>query len=114
MKPFVIFRAPDKVRWAFRPVGKKRFRFEAWVMLPYSNAKVVQQITTKEALTITDLMPLLNEAVNVVMDELQCELYEYWSTFLLSITDNTTDEEIDHFHDSVPESKYGFEAYVWS
>lgn len=113
MKPFVVFRAPDTVRWLKNPKGKHRYRFNAWVYLPFSKAKLVQEVTTKAPVTVTDLMPLLNEAVNVVMDELQCELYEYWATFLLSINDSTTEEQIDNYHDSVPESDYGFEAYIW-
>lgn len=114
MKPFLVFRAPNHHKWRFHPKGKKRFRFNAWVVLPYSKEKVTQEIITKDSIELADLLPMFNETVNAVMDELQCELYQHWATFLLSINNTTTDEEIDRFYDSVPDTDYGYEVYVWS
>ena len=113
MKPFVVFRAPDKQRWNYRPQGRKRYRIHAWVKLPITNEVVIQDIRTKEPATISDLMPLINNAVDEIMDQLRNELFEHWAKFLLSVSDSTTDEEIDQFHDNFPESDYGFECYVW-
>lgn len=113
MKPFVIFRAPNTQRWHARPRGKNRYKLHAWVKLPISNEKLSQEIITKQPATISDLMPIINNAVNELMDELRNELFEHWATFLLSVTDSTTDDEIDKFHDEFPLSDYGFECYLW-
>ena len=113
MKPFVVFRAPNSQRWNYRPSGRNRYRLNAWVKLPISGQLLKQELTTKKAATIDDLMPVINNMVDEMMDELRNELYEFWATFLLSVNDSTTDQEIDDFHDSIPPSNYGFECYVW-
>lgn len=113
MKTFVVFRAPNRQQWHARPRGKNRYRLHAWVKLPISNTKLVQDISIKKSATVTDLMPIINNAVNELMDELRNELFMHWATFLLSVTDATTDDEIDKFHDNFPLSDYGFECYVW-
>jgi hypothetical protein len=113
MKPFVVFRAPESIRWNYRPHGKNRYRLNAWVKLPITGETLTQDIRTKEATTIRELMPLINRTVDELMDVLRDELFTHWATYLLSITDETTDEEIDKFHDEFPESDYGFECYVW-
>lgn len=111
--PFVVFRGPNFQKWNFRPTGKKRFRIVIWVKLPFSNKKEVNEITTKAPCTIAEIKPIIDANADELMDLLQCALYEYWAKFLLSIDDNTSDEEIDNFNDTFPESEYGFECYVW-
>lgn len=113
MKPFVIFRAPQTVRWHYQPRGRNRYRIHIWVKLPFRELPEVNEIITKKSHTISELMPIINANADELMDLLRNALYEHWANFLLSINDKTTDEEIDTFHDQFPESDYGFECYVW-
>lgn len=113
MKPFFTFRAPNTQRWHAHPKGKKRYRIHAWVKLPISGTKLSHDVCPKQSVTVSDLMPIINNAVNELMDPLRNELFEHWAKFLLSINDETTDEDVDIFHDSFPESDYGIECYVW-
>lgn len=113
MKPFVVFRAPNTVRWNYQPSGRKRFRINIWVKLPFRDLPEVNEIITKKPITIAELKPTIDDHADELMDLLRNTLYEHWAAFLLSINDNTTDDEIDQFHDNFPQSDYGFECYVW-
>lgn len=113
MKPFVVFRAPNSQRWSYQPRGRNRYRVHAWVKLPLSGQKLEQDLTTKQPATISELMPIINNIVDEMADELRNELFEAWATFLLSVSDDTTDDDIDRFHDAFPDADYGFECYVW-
>ncbi len=113
MKPFVIFRAPNSIKWNYKPSGKRIYRARFWVKLPFTNTAEVNEIITKQPIAMTDLKPFLDENANELMDTLQCALYAHWAQFLLKIDDATTDEEIDEFFDNFPQSDYGFECYVW-
>lgn len=113
MKPFVTLRAPNTVRWHYQPRGRNRYRINIWVKLPHSKLREVNEIITKQAHTISELMPIINNNADELMDLLRNTLYEHWAKFLLTINDQTTEEEIDIFHDTFPESDYGFECYVW-
>lgn len=100
-------------RWHFRPRGLKRYRVYMWVKLPISNTILSQDIRPSGSCTVKDLMPCITTGMDEIMDQLRNELFEHWATFLLSVGDSTTDEEIDNFHDNFPASDYGLECYVW-
>lgn len=114
MKPFYVFRAPDKQTWRYYPKGRKRYRVRLWVKLPISKELLQQDIRPKVACTVADLMEIINNSANELMDQLRNELFNQWALFLLSVTDKTTDEEIDTFYDNFPNSEYGIECYEWS
>jgi hypothetical protein len=113
MKPFVVFRAPNTVKWSYRPQGKRIYKIRIWIKLPFATKPEVNELITKQPCTISEIKPIIDDNANELMDLLQCTLYEYWAKFLLSITDATTDQEMDNFVDNFPQSDYGFECYVW-
>ncbi len=113
MKPFLVFRGPQTVIWNYRPVGKKCFRINMWVHMPFRAEPDVNDIRIKESLTLAELKPIMDLYANEMMDLAQMDLYQHWAKFLLSITNETTDEQIDAFHDNFPPLKYGYECFVW-
>lgn len=113
MKPFVVFRAPNSVQWHYHPKGKRIFRIRLWVRLPFTSTPEINEIITRTPCIIADIKPFIDDHANELMDLLQCALYEHWAKFLLSITEATTEQEMDSFYDNFPQSDYGFECYVW-
>jgi len=113
MKPFLVFRAPEHVQWNFIPRGKKIFRVNMWVRRPLQKHAEVNDIRIKQPITIEQLKPILDMHANELMDIAQCDLYEHWARFLLSINDSTTDEDIDNFYDNSPALDYGYECFIW-
>lgn len=63
MKPFAVFKAPDKLRWLSRPQGKNRYRVEMFVVLP-DGKRESTTVTPDKPCTITDLMPTLSAALD--------------------------------------------------
>lgn len=63
MKPFVVFKGPDKMRWLYRPTGKNRYRIEMYIVMADGSRESID-IRPKESCTITDLMPLLNQELD--------------------------------------------------
>lgn len=109
--PFFIFRAPNIKKQYYIPRGPKKFRIVAWVKLPYIE-RDVDEIIVDQPVYLQDLFPILEATANDLMDKAINELYEHWARFLLSVNDQTTDEEIDIFYNNFPKLDYGFECYV--
>ena len=113
MLPFLTFRSPNKATWRVVPRGRKIFRVRIWVKRPFQTHPEENIFTVKEPITRDDLLPILEIHANEVMDILQCDLFEHWAKFLLSINDETTDQQIDDFYDNFPQPTYGYECYIW-
>jgi len=101
------------VQWRFIPRGKKYFRVNIWIKRPFQKHQEVNDFRIKESITIEQLRPILEMHANELMDIAQCDLYEHWARFLLTVDDNTTDEEIDNFYDNFPTLDYGYECFIW-
>lgn len=113
MLPFLTFRAPNKANWRLVPRGRKIFRVHIWVKRPFQTERESNTFTVKQPITREELLPILEMHANEVMDILQNDLFEHWATFLLSIDDSTTEQQIDDFYDSFPQPDYGYECYIW-
>lgn len=113
MLPFLIFRSPNKAQWRLVPRGRKYFRVHIWVKRPFQKARESNTFTIKEPITREQLLPILEMHANELMDILQCDLFEHWARFLLSVDDTTTEESIDEFFDNFPQPTYGYECYIW-
>lgn len=112
MHPFFVFRAPNRKKQHYIPRGKNKLRIVAWVKLPYTDERDSDEIIVNEPVYLQDLWPVLNEVAMELMDKAVNELYEHWSRFLLNVTDETTDDDIDIFYDNFPKLDYGFECYI--
>lgn len=113
MKPFLVFRGPETVIWNYRPHGRKKFRVNMWIKRPFHDKPDVNDIRIKEAVTVAELKPIMDLYANEMMDLAQMDLFEHWAKFLLAVNDETTDEQIDAFHDNFPALQYGYECFVW-
>ncbi len=113
MKPFLVFRGPDSVRWNYRPHGKNRYRVNMWIVRPFTTTPEVNDFRTKEPITLGQLKTIMDAQANDLMDLAQADLYEHWAKFLIAVNDCTSNEEIDHFFETFPTLKYGYECYVW-
>lgn len=111
MHPFLIFRAPNKRKQHYVPRGKNRFRIVAWVKPPFTE-RDTDEILVDEPVWLEELLPVLTDTANDLMDKAINELYEHWATFLLSVNDTTSDDDIDQFYDQFPKLDYGFECYI--
>lgn len=112
MHPFFTFRAPNKKQQFYVPRGPQRFRIVAWVKLPFTNTRDADEILMDQPVMLQDLHPVLEKTALELMDKAINELYEHWATFLLSVNDHTSDEDIDNFYNNFPKLDYGFECYI--
>ena len=73
MKPFCVFRAPDKMKWNYRPTGKNRYRVVVWHI--NNGEKITVDISPKKPCTMSELMTIIQDGIDTVTGE--CDDYGF-------------------------------------
>ena len=76
MKPFVVFSAPDKMKWNARPKGRKRYRVDMWARLTTGELDQVS-VTPDKPCTISDLLPLVDSALAELLENKELADYGF-------------------------------------